>query len=181
MLQMSKKIKKTSNKPLFSTEDILKCHLFPSLPQQIFELCYKKKSLKNFLTPKISQLLLEASNIDLLIMDDFRCEFHHLLKFISDDEEILTPLEKQFKIFLMAVAKGFPLHKEVFQFIALTVGVLLTEKEKKENQNLKKKLDDILNTSVKFAKLRRILSDLEKPFLESLLKTLSEWRAFFQD
>ena len=140
MLFHTKKIKKS----LFrrsTPDDILRCHLFAKFPQILFELCSRKQSLKKYLILSVSKIIgNERQNDDnLLLVDDFNSEFEDCVYFLRNEEDTLTELERNFKVFVFT---KFPHQPRTVKFFGSHCGLFFEgENEMPEIRFVKKNND----------------------------------------
>jgi len=187
MLFHTKKIKKNLYQKITS-DDILRCHLFPHLPEIIWDLCSQKKTLKKFLVLSVSKILSNEAELTHSIIDEFRSEFEDLIYFLTNDEESLTELEQKFKVFIWTLSKKFFINKEMFNFLVLIVGFFLRESRKTENDlshhskinALKKEMGNLLKFNVRFKTLKARLFKLDQIFIEKIAELVLKWKNFFE-
>ena len=182
MLFHTKKIKKS----LFrrsTPDDILRCHLFAKFPQILFELCSRKQSLKKYLILSVSKIIgNERQNDDnLLLVDDFNSEFEDCVYFLRNEEDTLTELERNFKVFVSTLSRNFLINRELLNFLVLIVGCFLKEKTKcPKFVSLKKTMTEILKFNIRFKTLRTKLSQLDQFFLDRTVELLLKWKEHFE-
>ena len=185
MLFHTKKIKK----PLFrknTPDDILRCHLFAKFPQILFELGTRKKSLKKYLVLSVAKIIgSENGQNDSFLNDDFHSEFEDWVYFLTNEEDSLTDLERNFKVFVSTLSQNFLINRELLNFLVLIVGFFLKEKKKSEElcskfASLKKTMTEILKFNVRFKTLRTKLSQLDQFFLDRTVDLLLKWKEHFE-
>lgn len=184
MLFHSKKIKKSLLRRS-TPDDILRCHLFAKFPQILFELCSRRKSLKKYLVQSVAKIIGSERQNENFLIDDFHSEFEDWVYFLTNEEDTLTELERNFKVFVSTLSRNFLINRELLNFLVLIVGFFLKEKKKSEElcskfTSLKKTMTGILKFNVRFKTLRTKLSQLDQFFLDRTLDLLLKWKEHFE-